>query len=404
MNFILKLKLPLILITALIARLISILYFRDLLIVNEWSILLENLENNKVLSVHSVNGEPVPNIFMPPLYPLFLYFLKIIFSDFNQFLWSIQFSQLIFSLLAVYLANKILLEFFSQNMSALGTFIFAIFPLNVYAVSQVSSITLQVLLLNIFLYSFIRLFKGNNNRYIFLFSISSGALMLIRGEFFIFVILSIIYLFLNDKNIKKVLLVSLLSVLVISPYLYRNFEIFGVITITKSSGYNLLKGNHPNTKVEGTPMFLKVGEVVPEVKLELQNLSSKGPSQTYDLSQDKILLNQAIKFIKEDPKKYIILYFQKFFSFMFFDLNASYRNYYSIAHIVPKILLAISTLAGIILSFKLKLNIVNYISLYYFANLGLFSFFFILPRYSLSLLIIQVILSLFVLKKIKPSL
>ena len=336
---------------------------------------------------------------MPPLYPLFLYFLKIIFSDFNQFLWSIQFSQLIFSLLAVYLANKILLEFFSQNMSALGTFIFAIFPLNVYAVSQVSSITLQVLLLNIFLYSFIRLFKGNNNRYIFLFSISSGALMLIRGEFFIFVILSIIYLFLNDKNIKKVLLVSLLSVLVISPYLYRNFEIFGVITITKSSGYNLLKGNHPNTKVEGTPMFLKVGEVVPEVKLELQNLSSKGPSQTYDLSQDKILLNQAIKFIKEDPKKYIILYFQKFFSFMFFDLNASYRNYYSIAHIVPKILLAISTLAGIILSFKLKLNIVNYISLYYFANLGLFSFFFILPRYSLSLLIIQVILSLFVLKK-----
>ena len=137
--------------------------------------------------------------------------------------------------------------------------------------------------------------------------------MFIRGEFFIFVILSIIYLFLNDKNIKKVLLVSLLSVLVISPYLYRNFEIFGVITITKSSGYNLLKGNHPNTKVEGTPMFLKVGEVVPEVKLELQNLSSKGPSQTYDLSQDKILLNQAIKFIKEDPKKYIILYFQKFF-------------------------------------------------------------------------------------------
>ena len=404
MNFILKLKLPLILITALIARLISILYFRDLLIVNEWSILLENLENNKVLSVHSVNGEPVPNIFMPPLYPLFLYFLKIIFSDFNQFLWSIQFSQLIFSLLAVYLANKILLEFFSPNMSALGTFIFAIFPLNVYAVSQVSSITLQVLLLNIFLYSFIRLFKGNNNKYIFLFSISSGALMLIRGEFFIFVILSIIYLFLNDKNIKKVLLVSLLSVLVISPYLYRNFEIFGVITITKSSGYNLLKGNHPNTKVEGTPMFLKVGEVVPEVKLELQNLSSKGPSQTYDLSQDKILLNQAIKFIKEDPKKYIILYFQKFFSFMFFDLNASYRNYYSIAHIVPKIILAISTLAGIILSFKLKLNIVNYISLYYFANLGLFSFFFILPRYSLSLLIIQVILSLFFLKKIKPSL
>ena len=60
-------------------------------------------------------------------------------------------------------------------------------------------------------------------------------------------------------------------------------------------------------------------------------------------------------------------------------------------HIYYKNILAITTLAGIVLSIKLKFNLINYISLYYFANIGLF---FILPRYSLSLLMIQVILSL----------
>ena len=151
-------------------------------------------------------------------------------------------------------------------------------------------------------------------------------------------------------------------------------------------------------------MFLKVGEVVPEVKAKLDDLVQKGPSNDYDLLQDKILLDQAIKFIKEDPLKYIKLYFQKFLSFMFIDINANYTKYYSPIHLVPKLILGITTFIGIILSFNLRINATNFISLYYFANIGLFSIFFILPRYSLSLLTIQVILSLFIIKKFKPDL
>ena len=114
-------------------------------------------------------------------------------------------------------------------------------------------------------------------------------------------------------------------------------------------------------------------------------------------------MEQAITFIKEDPVRYLSLYFKKFISFMFIDLNASYKNYYSPMHIIPKILLAITSFIGIILAFNLRLSMTNYVILFYFANIGLFSFFFILPRYSLSLLTIQIILSLFVLKKVKPN-
>ena len=69
-----------------------------------------------------------------------------------------QFIQLILALFTVYLTREILLEFFSKNLSSIGTFVFALFPLNVYAVSQISTITIQIFLLNIFLICYFLLF------------------------------------------------------------------------------------------------------------------------------------------------------------------------------------------------------------------------------------------------------
>ena len=121
-------------------------------------------------------------------------------------------------------------------------------------------------------------------------------------------------------------------------------------------------------------MFLSVGKVVPEVNEKLQKLYEKGPNVKYDLMQDKILLDQAIQFIKENPTKYIILYFKKVFSFMFLDINSSYPNYYSPFHIIPKLFLSITSLLGLVFSFRFKLNIINYVTLFYISNLGLFHF------------------------------
>ena len=141
---------------------------------------------------------------MPPLYPFFLYSIKIFFRDIDTFLWVIQFTQLFLSLITIYLTHKILLQFFSKNISTIGTLIFALFPINVYSVSQISSIILQVFLFNIFLYSYLKLLKNINNKYIILFSLSSALLMLLRGEYFIFVILSLIYLYFKKTTNQNI--------------------------------------------------------------------------------------------------------------------------------------------------------------------------------------------------------
>jgi len=67
--------------------------------------------------------------------------------------------------------------------------------------------------------------------------------------------------------------------------------------------------------------------------------------------------------------------------------------------LLPKILISITTVLGIVSTLSLSKNITNYFTLFYLANIGLFSFFFILPRYSLSLLTIQIILSLYFIEK-----
>ena len=386
----------LILLLAILARIFSIYFYGDYEIDMEWGVMLSNLEENRLLSVRSVDGVPVPNIFMPPLYPIFLYAIKLIFQDSEVFLKATLIIQLILSIFSIHIIHKILQQLFSKKFSLLGTLIYSFFPLNIYAVSQISSITLQMFLINVFIFSFIKIFKNFDLKNITLFSTSSALLILLRGEFFVFVILSLGYLFLNNfKNLWKITGIGLLIIMLISPYLYRNYKIFGVITITKSSGYNLLKGNHPSTVVEGIGMFGDVGLIVPAVKDKMDKLKLKGPIKEHDLIKDKILMDQAIKFIKEDPARYLKLYFKKFVAFMFIDTNSNYPNYYSLPHIIPKVILSITSILGLILVFSLKFNIANYFVLFYLSNIGLFSFFFILPRYSLSLLTIQIILSLY---------
>ena len=73
-------------------------------------------------------------------------------------------------------------------------------------------------------------------------------------------------------------------------------------------------------------------------------------------------------------------------------LNSSYQNYYNILHIIPKLILSFTSIVGGIIVFRKK-GFLQYLSIYFFSNILFFSIFFILPRYSLILMPIQILLS-----------
>ena len=392
-----KNKEKLIFFIGLIFGLISIILFGDKTLDNEWVVMVRNLEDYKILSSRKIDDEWVPNLFMPPLYPYFLYYIKKIFIFSKEY--YVNFClliQLIIFLVSINIFKKILIEIFlNKKISIIGMFAFTIFPLNIYSVSQISSIGLQIFLSLLFIYNFILFFKYSTFINLVYFSIVSGLLMLLRGEFFVFFLFTLAFFVFKRKKIYLMLSSILIVLIVLSPYLIRNYKIFNTLALTKSTGFNLLKGNNPKSKVEGIGMWYGY-DVVPELEKELQEVAS---AKDYDLISDKIFLNYAIKLIKDDPARYIVLYIKKFFSFLFIDLESTYPGYYSILNIVPKMLISSLAIISIFFSFSKRIDLFNYFATLYILHPLIFSFFFILPRYTLSVLPIQIILSLFLYEK-----
>ena len=215
-----------------------------------------------------------------------------------------------------------------------------------------------------------------------------------RGEFIVILILSIVYLFIFFKTpIKHILIIILISIITISPYLIRNILVFEKITITKSFGYNLWKGNNPNATVEGTKKegidLLKKIESIPKNKF-------------YGINFDKVYLNKAIEYIKEEPKRYLILFIKKAMSFMLIDIKSSQSDYYNPLHYLPILILGVTALIGIIVSDRKSYKL-NYLILIFFTNIFIFSVFFILPRYKLIILPLQIIFTNILIKYINEK-
>jgi len=112
----------------------------------EWGVLVYNLINYKSYSIYQFENLMVPSVYMPPGYPLVLCLIKIISFDKINFFNLIILFQIILSTYSVYIFYQLNLNLFSHRLSLINSFIFSIFPLNIYVVGQISSITLHIFL------------------------------------------------------------------------------------------------------------------------------------------------------------------------------------------------------------------------------------------------------------------
>ena len=167
MNKISNLNIFIILITAILIRVMSIYFFGDSKIDNEWGIMLNNLENYKILSIRSVEGVPVPNLFMPPLYPMFLYSIKLAIKNYDFFINTVLTIQLILSLVSIIFIFKILLQIFAKKLSLIKSGDYdAVLGSRFMKESKVFNYPIQKLILNrIFNYFVGLIFWNNYNDY-----------------------------------------------------------------------------------------------------------------------------------------------------------------------------------------------------------------------------------------------
>ena len=363
-------------------RIPIIFIFGDTSLENEWGILVTNLIINGTLSLKNLDGFLLPNLWMPPLYAYYIYFFSFFNLENQNFILLILSSQILLASISVGVFYKINKNFFSEKISIFGSLLFSLFPLYLYTCAQISSISLHIFLAIFFYYYFFQIAMKGNLKSILIFAFTAGLLILTRREFIAILVLSSLFLFLFYKISKKnILLIVLITMVTISPYLIRNILIFDKIIIQAGFGYNVWKANNPNAKVEGSTVI--------DDNLQKQ-IDKVAKDKFYRINEDEIFFNEGIKYIIEEPKRYLILYFKKAASFLFIDINSSEPLYYNPLHYLPVLLLGLTSLIGIILSDKKSYQL-NYLILIFFFYIIIFSVFAILPRYKLSIIPLQII-------------
>ena len=368
-------------------RIPVIFLYGDIALENEWLILVNNLTNHGILAFdyHDQNLAKYlfPNLYMPPLYAYYIYFISTFSLEGQNYILTILFSQALLASISVAIFYKISKIFFSKIISLSISLLYSLFPLHVYACIQISSISLQTFLTILFIYLFFQFIEKRTSFLVFFVSFIGGLLILLRQEFVAILVLSLLYAFIFYKiRLKEIFLILLISLITISPYLIRNIVVFETFTITKTTGYNFWKGSHPDAKgLEGS-------EIISD---SLQKKIDKIPkNKFYGLNFDNLFLNEAIKNIKGDPTRYLTLFIKKAFSFLFIDINSPNPDYYNPLHYIPVLLFGITALIGIGLSDK-KSSKLNYLILMFFFYVFIFSTVSILPRYKLIILPLQII-------------
>ena len=389
LNNYLKLKqgtsLPILLIIfSFLVRIPIIIIFGDTTIDNEWETLLYNLVNHKTLSLQNFGEFLLPNLWLPPLYAYYLFLLSFLNLEYQNYVLLVLYSQALLASISVLIFYRLNKFFFPQNICIFSSLLFSLFPLYLYTASQISSISLTIFLAIYFYYFFFKIKKDKKYIDIILYSLLAGLLILVRREFIAIIILSSFYLFLFCKiPFKKIFLILLITTLTVSPYLIRNYIIFEKVIIHAGFGYNLWQGNNPNSKVEGS-------EIVND---DLKNLINKIPKDKfYRINEDKIFIQESIRNIKNDTKKYFLLYTKKALSYFFIDIDSSQQYYYNPFHYIPNLLLAITSLIGIFLSDK-RSSSFNYLILIFSFYLLVFPIFAIQPRYKMYIIPFQIIFS-----------
>ena len=197
------------------------------------------------------------------------------------------------------------------------------------------------------------------------------------------------------------MLILSFTILLVSPYLIRNYVNTGNIHLVNVTGFALWKGNNQLAKVEGFHNSLHPDNRKSWPKnSEFENLYKKLDSikkdNQYEINRDKVFKNEALSNIFTEKKKYFFLYLQKILSYFFLDINSSIKNYYNPAHIIPVLIFSVSSIPGAFIGLKkIKNSKIIYLIFLACILIGFISIFFILPRYKISIISLQILFSIF---------
>jgi 4-amino-4-deoxy-L-arabinose transferase-like glycosyltransferase len=184
-----------------------------------------------------------PTAYRTPGYPLLLAFS---FRLFGESLVPVRAAQAAADLLSCFLVFVLGRKLFSERVGLIGAGIFALFPLEILYVSIMMTETVFTTLL--LLYLLICTGETPSWKTSIAAGIVLGAATLVRPTILLLpaVIFAVRWVsgWKSGKNLKALALTAGAALLILSPWLIRNFNEFGRISLTSNTGVNFWIGTH----------------------------------------------------------------------------------------------------------------------------------------------------------------
>lgn len=181
-----------------------------------------------------------PTALRPPLYPLFLALMHVVFGSHSLF--AVRVFQLLIGAALAYVCLLLASELFGAEIGALAGALALALPSLVFITAEVQTEALATFVSALFLYFLLGELRGTRKGAVFM-GITSGFAMLLRFNNAILPVIAFIVCLWLKKSLRSPLIVCSLAALIVAPWIVRNALVFhGEILYSSHGGINLLEG------------------------------------------------------------------------------------------------------------------------------------------------------------------
>lgn len=279
----------------------------------EYEVLALNLLNKGEFSYSYLGNEY--RSYVGPVFPFICYVLHLVGGQ-SLFLYVVF--HLSIALVTIWLTYRLASAWFSKEAGGLAALLAALEPgLIVYNSYKVDVITLAACLLLVGLAVFERVAASGHYRWSALLGGLVGVAMLTRLDLFTILTPYGLWFALGSTSRRRILLHGLLAagmtLLVLTPWLARNYTVHGRVLLTTTAGEQLWLGNY--TGSPGTPDPSARAAYLQIAPASLREAIAHGT----ELEQNDAFLADAVRTIQADPASFLRQTARKFVYFWWFS-------------------------------------------------------------------------------------
>lgn len=280
--------------------------------------------------------------------PFLTYFMALSYEIFGEKFTPVRLGIILFSLLSIWALFYLAKQIFNEKVGLWAALIASVYPHFIFYNARIFTETPFVLFILVTMIYFIKFLRGDKLYFFFMAAFFLALAILTRPVGFVLLALLSLYLLLRYpfwQNIRNIALFILMTFLLISPWIIRNYQVFHrIVPVTTQGGVVLWVGN--NHYVAHHPYYKGMNCLYQHLP------GAKKLITPNEIDRSKYSLQFLTEFLKKYPQDIPRLIWNKTVRFweITFLTGSSRRWMYEDSYLVILTL----AIAGIFLTFKSK--------------------------------------------------